>query len=132
MKKLKLYLDNCCFNRPYDNQEQLRIKLETLAKSYILDFENEQNPHRERKIEIQKWKSLSFCEIEENKAVLNKMNELILNLGLKPLDALHISCAIESGGDSFLTVDQGILKRKMKIQEIQIISPIDWIIEMED
>ena len=29
---MKIYLDNCCFNRPFDDQKQLRIKLETEAK----------------------------------------------------------------------------------------------------
>jgi hypothetical protein len=33
--KIKVYLDNCCFNRPYDDQTQLRIELETKAKLYI-------------------------------------------------------------------------------------------------
>jgi hypothetical protein len=62
---MKLYLDNCCFNRPFDDQKQLRIKLETEAKlkiqedirfglhqlvwSYILDYENSMNPFRERR-----------------------------------------------------------------------------------
>ena len=56
----RLYLDNCCFNRPFDNQEQVKIRLETEAKlfiqqeilagkyelvwSYILEYENELNP----------------------------------------------------------------------------------------
>jgi hypothetical protein len=35
MNKLKLYLDNCCFNRPFDNQSQLKIYLETQAKLAI-------------------------------------------------------------------------------------------------
>ena len=62
---MKIYLDNCCFNRPFDDQKQLRIKLETEAKldiqkrivqgkielawSYILDLENEANPLSGRK-----------------------------------------------------------------------------------
>jgi len=29
---MKLYLDNCCFNRPFDDQTQLKIQLETQAK----------------------------------------------------------------------------------------------------
>jgi hypothetical protein len=53
---MRIYLDNCCFNRPFDDQSAIRIKLETDAKlyiqemiriqeielawSYILDFEN--------------------------------------------------------------------------------------------
>ncbi len=62
---MKIYLDNCCFNRPFDGQSQLRILLELEAKlriqenirsgsfelvwSYILDYENSQNPFRERR-----------------------------------------------------------------------------------
>ena len=65
---MKIYLDNCCFNRPFDDQSQLRIKLESEAKlkiqtdiqagvldlvwSYILDAENEANPFEERKSAI--------------------------------------------------------------------------------
>ncbi|MCL4478222.1 MAG: PIN domain protein, partial [Deltaproteobacteria bacterium] len=26
---MRIYLDNSCFNRPFDDQKQLRIKLET-------------------------------------------------------------------------------------------------------
>jgi hypothetical protein len=31
----RLYLDNCCFNRPFDDQQQLKIWLETQAKLSI-------------------------------------------------------------------------------------------------
>jgi len=30
-----VYLDNCTFNRPFDDQTQLRISLETQAKLFI-------------------------------------------------------------------------------------------------
>ena len=30
-----MYLDNCCYNRPFDDQSQLRIRLETTAKLAI-------------------------------------------------------------------------------------------------
>ena len=30
-----IYLDNCCFNRPFDDQKQIRIQIETEAKLYI-------------------------------------------------------------------------------------------------
>lgn len=32
---MRIYLDNCCYNRPYDEQGQLRIRLETEAKLRI-------------------------------------------------------------------------------------------------
>ena len=63
---MKVYLDNCCLNRPFDDQTQLRIRLESEAKlkvqeeiragklqlawSYILDYENRKNPFQERRI----------------------------------------------------------------------------------
>ena len=53
---MRLYLDNCCFNRPFDDQTQLKISLEAQAKlavqymilndkhtlvwSYMLEYEN--------------------------------------------------------------------------------------------
>lgn len=58
-------MDNCCFNRPFDDQSQLIVRLETEAKlfiqagikngtfelvwSYILELENDANPHFQRK-----------------------------------------------------------------------------------
>jgi hypothetical protein len=32
MGKIKVYLDNCSYNRLFDDQKQLRISLETQAK----------------------------------------------------------------------------------------------------
>ena len=32
---MKIYLDLCCFNRPFDDQTKARIKLETEAKLVI-------------------------------------------------------------------------------------------------
>ena len=62
---MRVYLDNCCFNRPFDDQSQARIRLESEAKleiqqrikdrgielawSYVLDYENQANPFEERR-----------------------------------------------------------------------------------
>jgi hypothetical protein len=34
---MRIYLDNCCFNRPFDNQAQTKIRLEAEAKLHIQD-----------------------------------------------------------------------------------------------
>jgi hypothetical protein len=31
----RIYLDNCCFNRPYDDQGRLKIQLETKTERFI-------------------------------------------------------------------------------------------------
>lgn len=142
---MKLYLDNCCFNRPYDNQEDIKIQIETQAKlliqtkikenqyslvwSYILELENKHNPYFERKIEISKWRSFAIENIQENHYIIERMNQFIL-LGLKPLDALHVSCANESNCQYFITVDRGILKKKHLITSIKIVNPIEFIYEI--
>lgn len=36
--KVRIYLDNCSYNRPYDNQSQMKIYLETQAKLHIQDI----------------------------------------------------------------------------------------------
>jgi hypothetical protein len=62
---MKDSLDNCCYNRPYDDQNYLPISFETqaklfvqslvkdkklkLASSFILDYENSCNPYTDRK-----------------------------------------------------------------------------------
>jgi len=71
-----IYLDNCSFNRPFDNQKQIQIRVETEAKLYIqeqimkgelqlawsciLDFENAANPFLERKETINNWKNMQL------------------------------------------------------------------------
>jgi len=35
MPKITVYLDNCAFNRPFDDQRQMRIFLEAQAKLHI-------------------------------------------------------------------------------------------------
>ena len=107
---MKIYLDNYCFNRPFDDQSQLRIRLESEAKlqiqedirlgtyklvwSYILDYENSKNPFRERREQIAKWRAYSEEDIEENKAVV-AVATVINQLGIKKIDSLHLgACQI--------------------------------------
>jgi len=114
---MRVYLDNCCFNRPFDNQNQIRINLESQAKlyvqsqikdsqielvwSYMLDYENAFNPFEERKTIIQKWQSKAILDIDETEQVLQNARELV-SFGLKSKDALHVACAIEGKCDYFL------------------------------
>ena len=32
---MKVYLDNCSFNRPFDDQDQIRIRIEAEAKLFL-------------------------------------------------------------------------------------------------
>lgn len=143
---MRVYLDNCCFNRPFDDQTSLTIRLETEAKlqiqdnirvgeltlgwSYMLDYENMANPFEERRQEIQQWEELSDVVIEETPAILADMNRFVA-LGLRPIDALHVACAVALECEYFLTVDKGIVKKATAISDIPIMNPIDFVIIWE-
>jgi hypothetical protein len=93
------------FNRPFDNQTDFKILLESEAKlkiqehirfglyelvwSYILDYENSKNPFRERREQIGKWKKYANVDIEAQDSVI-QLSKSLNQLGLKNFDALHM------------------------------------------
>ena len=142
---MRVYLDNCALNRPFDSQEYLRIRLETEAKlaiqqrirdgkfelvwSYIIDFENRANPFQERRDAVRRWKLLASFDIGESNEVLAVANS-IGRLGVKSKDSLHVACAIEAKCDYFITTDVGILKRANAISGVGIRNPVDFVREV--
>ncbi len=137
-----IYLDNCSFNRPFDDQKQIRVRIETEAKlfiqeqiikgsvklawSYILDYENSANPFIERKETIDNWKKYAISDTKETSKILSIAEELF-NTGLKSKDALHVACAVELKCKYFVTTDRIIIKKLSNFESIKVISPVDFI-----
>ena len=123
MKNKLIYLDTCSYNRPFDDQTQLRISLETQAKlfiqslikdnkldlvySYVCFYENYINPYENKKLSILEFSGNAKYYVIESDNILVKANIIVKN-GIKPIDALHLSCAINAEADYFITVDDGI------------------------
>jgi len=121
---MRIYLDNCCFNRPFDDQKHIKIHLESEAKlfvqqktldrkyelvwSYILDFENEQNPFELRKQTISKRESIALVNVLENEYIITFAEKLATDV-IKAKDVLHISCVVYAGCKYFLTTDKRLL-----------------------
>ncbi len=59
---MRVYLDNCCYNRPFDNQAQVKVFLETVAKLSI------QQKMRAGEVEYV-WSSVLEFEIRKSKFV---------------------------------------------------------------
>lgn len=137
---MKVYLDNCCFNRPFDDQTPLVIRLETEAKLYVqdlirqgelnlvwsfmLDYENVANPFEEVRLQIAEWKDLAAIDCGPSDEVSRAAAEM-MKLGLRPKDAAHIACAIYAAADYFLTTDKKILNKP--VTGIQIANPVDFV-----
>ena len=142
---MRVYLDNCSFNRPFDDQRQMRVQLEAEAKlciqehirsgtlelvwSYMLDFENAANPFEERRTTINGWRQYATRDVEETATILQRAN-LLAGIGLKAKDTLHIACAIAGECAYFVTTDDDILKRRQGIQDITVIDPTAFVREM--
>ena len=114
-------MDNCCFNRPYDDQSQPRVRFETQAKlhiqrmvfereielvwSYVLKFENSRNPFEAKRHAIGQWEKLSSLFVTASDGIIATAN-LITTTGVKSTDALHVACAIAGNSHYFITVDK--------------------------
>ena len=125
---MRIYLDNCCYNRPYDDQTQLRISLESQAKlqiqemikdgklelaaSYMLTCENSRNRFEVKRAAITRFLednvSVYIDALYSGKAAA--IATLIQQTGVKAADALHTACAILAGCDCLLTTDDRLLK----------------------
>jgi predicted nucleic acid-binding protein len=139
---VRIYLDVCAFNRPFDDQKHIRVRLEAEAKlfvqqmiscgkvelvwSYILDLENDQNPFVEKKLAIEEWKKFSVEYVTETDEILRKANELV-RIGFKPKDALHVASAIAGGAEYFVTTDDRLLKKLVSESNVIGINPVDLV-----
>lgn len=141
----KIYLDVCCLNRPFDDQEQDRVHLEAEAVLLIL-----------RHCESGEWKWVSSAVVSQEvenipnsergnrvKELLNVVSEFIplddvavargeelKNLGFKTYDALHVACAEQAQVDVLLTTDDRLLRvatRNSKKLKIHIENPLIWL-----
>jgi len=140
---IKIYFDNCCYNRPFDNQKDSVIQDETKAKLFI------QSLVKYKALELV-YSSISVLEIadcpfgERNYSILDFIenyakyyvskinNETAISLtaeimqtGIKLKDASHIACAIIAKCDYLITTDKRLLK--YRDNRIRIINPIDFV-----
>lgn len=137
-----IYLDNCCFNRPFDDQKQIRIRIETEAKlfiqgeiltgefrlawSYILDYENSANPFPEREETIANWKKHAVVDTNETKILLDLARQLNAK-GIKAKDSLHIASSVVMQCDYFITTDLFLIKKLANFEGIKVVSPVEFI-----
>jgi len=133
-------MDNCCYNRPFDNQNQLRIALETEAKlfiqnmiksqgidfvwSYVLLLENSRNTSSAKKNAISAFANRAAEIVAPSEEILQNAAS-IMATGIKAYDALHVACSISSNCDFLITTDDRLLK--YQDSRIKIVDPIDFI-----
>ena len=147
---VRLYLDICCLNRPFDNQGQERVRLESEALVYvlasiqgeknrligstILDYENSKNVNCDRQKRVRRILDLAktYVEIGEKE---NRRAIAIAAMGFRANDAMHIACAESGKASCLLTTDDGLLKKGAKYTTslaVAVCNPIDWVREKDN
>ena len=144
---MKVYLDACCINRPFDDQTQDRVRLEAEAVlivirhfenhewtwygSDILDFELNQIPDIERRQKTRQLIRFLHSIIEINGDIVGRAIDLE-KLGFKAYDALHLACAEEANVDVLLTTDERFLRLGYRFKDqikVKLSNPLSWINE---
>ena len=140
---LKVYLDNCCYNRPFDNSSNKNVQMETAAKlfiqslikygeillvsSFVLYSEIMDNPSEYKRNSILRFVD-SYAQEYRGSEVTAKALPIaddIMKTGIKAFDAAHIACAITAECDYFITTDLRILK--YKTDQIKLVNPIEFV-----
>ena len=135
-------------NRPFDDQTQDRVRLESEAVllilsrvqqgmwrwigSDVLGFELDQIPDPERKQRVKALRRLI------DRSVLHERDELeralqLEALGFGAVDALHIACAETTKSDVLLTTDDGLLRLAARFSSqlrVRVANPVTWLSEV--
>jgi predicted nucleic acid-binding protein len=142
---MKLYLDACCLNRPFDDQLQTRVRLEAEAVlsilemaeageleiigSDIIDDELSQMPANERREKVELFLALASSQVALTLAIEQRAIEL-QKWNIAPLDALHLASAESARADYFLTTDDDLLRRAKRAGlKVKIENPAKWLIQ---
>jgi hypothetical protein len=144
---MRTYLDLCCLKRPFDDQSQPRVHVESEAVLALLgapaeqaefvrapahDLENEQNPLPRRAERVRQWlAALPLTDLVD--ASLAQRTAELIALGFKGFDALHLASAEGAAAAVFVTCDDRLLsvaRRHAALLRVRVVTPVDLLAEI--
>lgn len=147
---MRIYLDVCCLNRPFDDQTQDRIRLEAEAillilsrlqaetwkwlSSEVVVDEIEQTPQPKRRKQVSLLASHAHEWVTLTKSDVARAIHLE-TVGFGGMDALHLACAESSKADVFLTTNDKLVRnaeqhsQKMKVD---VANPLGWLVTQQE
>ena len=144
---MTIYLDNCCYNRPFDDQTQERIHLESeailtvlqrgqagiykIVGSSILELEMERMHDamkKQRVKDLYKITNMHICYTEEIKF---RSQEIMRLSKIRTFDSLHIAAAEATKADAMLTTDDKLEKMAEKLDlNVKVMNPLKFAWEV--
>jgi len=147
---MRIYFDACCVNRPFDDQTQDRVRLETEAVmlilgriqagmwqwigSDVLAFELGEIPDPNRKRRVMRLTRLVQHVVSHRGRELARAVQLE-GLGFDAFDALHVACAESVHADVLLTTDDDLLRRADRFSTqlgVRVANPVIWLREVQE
>jgi predicted nucleic acid-binding protein len=141
----KIYLDACCFNRPFDDLRQTRIYLEAeavmiilqecelgqwqLINSTALKAELNQIRDLEKLQALQKILEIATIQVTHNNQLYQRAFQF-QEMGFRAYDAFYLASAESSQADVFLSTDDRLIKKARRYtQKIQVAvdNPAQWL-----
>ena len=144
---LRLYLDTCCYNRPFDDLEQEKINLEANAienifrkhinkeveiyKSMVIDFEISKIKFDNKRRQVEDlYDAMELSQITYTPEIKQRALEL-KQFNIKDMDALHLAFAESTDIDYFITTDRLLINASKRANlRIKVINPIEFIMEV--
>ena len=142
-----IYLDNCCYNRPFDDQTQERIHLESevilavlkmgqmkqavIAGSDILELEMRSMQDENKKRKVLDLYRVAGMHIQYTEKIKSRSVEIISVSKIRVFDSLHIASAEEAKADVFLTTDDKLEKMAEKLElGTRVVNPLRFAWEV--
>lgn len=143
---MKIYLDTCCLNRPFDDRSQARVDLEAsaiaaifdsvrtsqveLMTSSIVEYEIDQTPDEEKRELVRTL----FLEASYNQKMEQSVKTRATELegrGFDGLDAAHLASAEAAGCEFLCTCDDRFLNKSRAQSDLRtkVVSPLGFIEE---
>ncbi|QLE58388.1 PIN domain-containing protein [Nostoc sp. TCL26-01] len=142
----RVYLDTSIYNRPFDDQTQPKIFLETqaiililqmievrlieLVNSSVLEYENSRNPFVVNQQSMERYLQIATLRVLVDENIKNRAEQLEQQ-GIKSIDALHVACAEASQSDYLITCDRRLINRCQNLS-LTVINPNNFIFEVEN
>ena len=147
LDKLKIYFDSCCFSRPFDDQNQIKIYNESesiisiirimrrnnyiLFGSEISFLEINEMVNTEKRNRTLALYSFVDYEIMLNDHIVNRAKYIASISNIKLFDSLHLACAECGKTDVFLTTDDRLIRQSSKLSlRMKILNPIQFLQEI--
>ena len=144
---MKIYLDNCCYSRPFDDQSQDRVHLEsaailtivkrgragrdTVCGSTVLDLEMSKLKDIAKQEKIAILYSVAKETIFYSEEIQKRADDIQKSISIKSYDALHLASAECAGADYFLTTDDRLEKACARISlSVKVANPLKYITEV--